>query len=352
MHASEAPIALGRISCTERQQMLTHFLERQAITPDESQMELMGALSRLLDPGANETAPTGCYIYGPTGRGKTMILNALMQTLNPASSARMHFHEFFDAVSRADASETGPKGSIFMRGLQRELSGLEVLCFDEFHCVEPGDAMFMARLVGYCQEHRIRLITTSNYAPEFLLDDPYFHHLIEPTIAVVRSSFLVHELDHRLDYRTVPTTASAAGGYRAGSLNVGATPPAPTTPRTTLRAGYDEIEPVYMQGTGLRTSFDQLCRTRRNTRDYLEMSRRFEHWIITDIPAVADMPMDEQRRFANLIDVLYDQNREVHLYCADNLQRLGQALQGIERDRLLSRLAQLPVSAAAGHRKY
>lgn len=51
--------------------------------------------------------------------------------------------------------------------------------------------------------------------------------------------------------------------------------------------------------------------------------------------------MDEERRFANLIDVFYDKDIEIHLYTQDRLEFLGHQLHDTERARLKSRLAQL-----------
>lgn len=335
-------LLLGRNHPINRARRMIQSLQIRGLSLDSTQHELLGELAHLQSSRTKTTNVSGCYIYGPPGRGKSMILDTYFASLDPSTSARFHFHEFFHSINQA--SQTGSSssmGSIFMRGLALQLAGLSTLCFDEFHCVEPGDAMFMARLVSYCQEHDISLITTSNYEPEKLLDDPYFHHLIEPTISKIRSNFRVFELDSQIDYRTVDQPQVPRSGYRAGNLYIGATPPVPSVEPTALQVGYDTLTPVYVSGQRLEISYELLCRTRRNTRDYIELAQRFTHWSVSQIPDSRIMPMDEQRRFANLLDVLYDRNIQVDLYCVDDLSGLGHQLPQTEAQRLTSRLAQL-----------
>ena len=335
-------LLLSRNHPVKRSHRIIHDLKSRGIDLDATQRNLVEALARCLAPGTASSGYAGCYIYGPPGRGKSMIVDAIFATLDQRTAARYHFHDFFHSIHQASGqAPSGSMGSIFLRGLTIKLEGITVLCFDEFHCVEPGDAMFMARLVNFCQEHGITLLTTSNYEPEGLLADPYFHHLIEPTIAKIRSSFHVVELDHRVDYRTLDQGTRQRTGYRAGSLYTAATPPTPSAPPTSLQIGYDTLAPVYLRSGQLRIGFELLCRTRRNTRDYIEMAEKFGHWIIEGIPAGDSMPTDEQRRFANLVDVLYDRDIRLDLYCSDDLGSLGKDLPGTERQRLTSRLAEL-----------
>lgn len=111
-----------------------------------------------------------------------------------------------------------------------------------------------------------------------------------------------------------------------------------------IQIGYDEIGPVHLNAETIWISFEQICRTRRNTADYLELAGRYSCWHVTGIPASTNMPMDEERRLANLIDIFYDKNVEVHLYAADNLGNLGHMLHDTEKARLTSRLAQLQLN--------
>lgn len=327
---------------SERAQRIISTITQRGIEVDRHQLELVNILANSLG-GQQATAISGVYIYGPPGRGKSMVLDAFCADLAAETTARFHFHDFFRAINSPKAFREGQKiGSIFAEGLARELGDKSVVLFDEFHCVEPGDAMFMARLVAYCQQHGIFLVTTSNYGPEKLLDDDAFHHLILPTITLIRDGFAVFELDAAVDYRTLSTSdTQRSSGYGAGTLNVGKLPEVLPTLDTQIQVGYGEIGPAAVLEQTVFISFEQLCRTRRNTADYLDLASRYSCWHILSVPTSDQMPMDEERRFANLIDVFYDRNIEVHLYTQDQLQHLGQMLHEIEHARLTSRIAQL-----------
>lgn len=320
-------------------------LKLQHIEADTVQSELIDLLERTLRAQSPAKHP-GVYIYGPPGRGKTLIMNTLVSVLPNATTARFHFHEFFQRLNSPVNRVPGqPLGAIFAQGLERELAGIEVLVFDEFHCTEPGDAMFMAKLIRHCTEHGIQLFTTSNYGPENLLDDDTFHHLVQPTIDRIQRDFIVFSLDHSVDYRQLASDPGLApDGYRKGSLNLFETPDDMPLHDTMVEIGYDEIGPAHLRADEIWISFDQICRTRRNTADYLELASRYSCWHITSIPASSTLPMDEERRLANLIDIFYDKNVEVHLYAADNLGDLGHMLHDTERARLTSRLAQLQLN--------
>lgn len=317
-------------------------LANAGITADSTQRELIRILSESVGPKASNTR-RGVYIYGPPGRGKTVITNSLVAHLPEAHTKRFHFHEFFHHLNSPKNRVPGQTlGAIFVQGLERELSEIDVLIFDEFHCTEPGDAMFMGKLVKYCEQHDIQLVTTSNYEPEKLLDDDTFHHLVKPIIDNIRSDFEVFELDHEFDYRLLSTSLQATPeGYRRGSLNLLPQSAPMICVDDWIQIGYDQIGPVDLRDDSIWISFDQICRTRRNTADYLELASRYSCWHVTQIPSSETMPMDEERRLANLIDVFYDKNIEVHLYAEDDLSKLGHMLHATEKARLASRLAQL-----------
>ena len=320
-------------------------LKLQNIEVDPVQSELIDLLGRTLRAQSPAKYP-GVYIYGPPGRGKTLIMNTLVSVLPEATTARFHFHEFFQRLNSPVNRVPGqPLGAIFAQGLERELAGIEVLVFDEFHCTEPGDAMFMAKLIRHCTEHEIQLFTTSNYGPEKLLDDDTFHHLVQPTIDRIQRDFIVFSLDHSVDYRQLASDPELVHeGYRNGSLNLFEMPDDMPLHDTMIEIGYDEIGPVHLDADEIWIGFDQICQTRRNTADYLELAIRYSRWHITCIPASSNLPMDEERRLANLIDIFYDKNVEVHLYAADNLADLGHMLHDTEKARLTSRLAQLQLN--------
>ncbi|TWP49964.1 cell division protein ZapE [Lentzea tibetensis] len=209
----------------------------------------------------------GVYLWGPVGRGKTWLMDAFFAGVHEKRKQRWHFHDFFR--------------SYYAGGLA--LDGLRLVCFDEFHFHDPGDAMIVARLMRELFERRIRLVTTSNYPPSGLLPNPLHHHLFEPTIELITARMDVVELAGPVDYRSLDATEHW-GVY-----------------------SWPACEP----SDGVHFTFDFLCRGPRSVQDYLGWAAEGRSWVVTGVPALAAVSPDARQRFLNLVDVLYDKG--IHL---------------------------------------
>lgn len=87
-------------------------------------------------------------------------------------------------------------------------------------------------------------------------------------------------------------------------------------------------------------SFDDLCEQPTAVIDYLALAERYDRWIIDGLDDLAACSLAAQQRFVNLVDVLYDQDREVLVIGKQALDKsLGGAIADLMRTR--SRLGQL-----------
>ncbi|MNQ81725.1 Cell division protein ZapE [compost metagenome] len=87
-------------------------------------------------------------------------------------------------------------------------------------------------------------------------------------------------------------------------------------------------------------AFSDICEHPTAVMDYLELSRRFDTWIIDKLPNLQDCSIAAQQRFINLIDVLYDQDKHLLLIGEQPLRDcLGGSASDLARTR--SRLGQL-----------
>ncbi|MCZ3003971.1 cell division protein ZapE, partial [Acinetobacter baumannii] len=76
-----------------------------------------------------------------------------------------------------------------------------VLCFDEFHVHDIGDAMLITRLFKALFQRRILLLVTSNYPPQGLLPNPLYHQRFKPVIDLISARMDVMEVSEPQDYR-------------------------------------------------------------------------------------------------------------------------------------------------------
>lgn len=259
----------------------------------------------------------------------------------------MHFHAFFrdlhDAVRRNRSA-----GHAFDAAVQDLLARCELVCLDELHVHDVGDAMLAARLLGRLFGQGTTLVCTSNYPPGDLLPNPLYHHLFEPTIDLLREHVSVLELAGPTDYRAVAAGEVADDGFRSGSWHWPSAPwrpepgglPAPTPDEAVLlQVGFRTVRALRVEGALAWFSFADLCEATTSTVDFLALADRFPAWVLSEVPPLAARSPDAQQRFVNLVDVLHDRDVRLTLLCDVPPERLlAGHLRAPDVDRAASRL--------------
>lgn len=214
-------------------------MESEAIQLDEDQARAAARLADLLDHRHRPLKHhRGIYLHGRPGRGKTMVMDRFFTSVDPKHKRRFHFHTFFTALH----AETHAHGSID-KAIDTLLGKARLVCFDEFHVHDIGDAMLITRMLDALFARRLTLVVTSNYAPAELLPNPLFHDLFVPTIERIVAELDVVSLDGPLDYRTI--AHGHATGFRAGRYIVG---PSPAFGRAAETPGRS-VDPVGQPGS-------------------------------------------------------------------------------------------------------
>ena len=114
---------------------------RARLTLDDDQLSLIARLDALGQQLVSTTgSPQGVYVWGRTGRGKSFILDHFFASLPLAARRRVHFHHFFRELHQRLNAPGAPDLQTVMRQMT---SGCRLLCFDEFHLHDPGDAMLL-----------------------------------------------------------------------------------------------------------------------------------------------------------------------------------------------------------------
>ncbi|WP_231868964.1 cell division protein ZapE [Rhodococcus opacus] len=297
---------------------------------DEAQRSAVAVLDETAD-GLAQGRPgvRGVYLWGPVGRGKTWLMDRF-HAASEVPSRRVHFHAFFRRL-HADAHTLG---SIDL-AIDAALGDVRLLCFDEFHLHDVGDAMLVARLLEALFARGITLVVTSNYPPEGLLPNPLFHHLFAPTITVLERNLTVVRVGGPVDYRTAttPETGFAAGRFvPATDIEV----PAPSE-RVVVSVGTRTVTAAAVRDRTVWFEFAALCGTPTAPADYLDLSERFGHWVLIGVPRLREAGAQTLRRFANVVDVLYDGGTALTVVADARWEEMFTGLAGtLDVDRLVS----------------
>lgn len=325
---------------------------RHGFTLDDPQRAAAIRLSRLgaelsRRRGFPGTPPRGVYLWGPVGRGKSWLADTFFDAA-PGRKHRVHFHEFFREF-HARCSAHRRTGDACDRAVRDLLGDYRLVCFDEFHVHDPGDATIIGRVLDSLFAQRITLVATSNYPPSGLLPNPLFHHLIEPVAAALEQSLDIVAVSGPHDYRR--TQHDATTGFRGGRYlwpgtgdqlaAAGLRPPLPSE-RRPVAVGAHTVVARAVRGESVWFDFAELCDRPHSTIDYLALADRFRRWTVAGIPLLSTGGRDAAQRFANLVDVLCDRDITTDLIAA---APLAECLTGDELPpdiyRTASRLALL-----------
>jgi cell division protein ZapE len=288
--------------------------------------------------------PRGLYIYGPVGRGKTMLMDMFFDGVETPLKRRVHFHAFMadvhgrlnrwrQARKRGEVAGEDPIAPVSAE-LAREAS---LLCFDEFSVRDIADAMILSRLFTALLAAGVVVVATSNVAPDDLYNDGLNRALFLPFIALLHERLDVVELDARTDYRLeklkrapvyyTPLSPKADAALDAAFLTLtGHERGEPT--RIELLGRYLDA-PQAIDGVA-RFDFDALCRRPLGAADYLKLAQRFHTLVLDHIPVIGASERNEAKRFIILIDALYDMRVKLIASAASEPETLYSGADGAE----------------------
>lgn len=359
------------------QSVRTAYRERLArgeIQPDAAQQAAVEALSRLeaeLDAagepgfslfGRKPKGQKGVYLWGPVGRGKSMLMDLFFDSAPVVRKRRTHFHVFMaqvhehvgvwrsgDAAARkkrfGEARGDDPIGPT----ARLIADQAQLLCFDELQVTDIADAMILGRLFEALFKEGVTLVATSNRPPDDLYKDGINRQLFLPFIAMLKEKLQVVGVrgptDFRLDRLRAartwfsPIDPDNERGFDrlwADMLDGAAEPGA------TLEVLGRRLHLPRASGGLLRSSFASLCDHALGPQDYLALAQRFHTVFLEDVPRLVPAKRDAARRFVTLIDALYEAEAKLVVLAAAEPSALYPEGDGaFEFERTASRLEEM-----------
>ena len=321
-------------------------------------------LARFRRPG--DDGIQGVYLWGPVGRGKSMLMDLFFATAPIAKKRRDHFYAFMaevhglikawragDAAARR-AQFGNAKGDDPIAPVAELIaSQAQLLCFDELQVSDIADAMILGRLFEALFARGVILVATSNRAPDDLYQGGINRQLFEPFIDMLKARMQVVTVagprDHRLErlrgrqvYFSPANAANRAAfdGLWRGQLNGGG--------ETGVEVDVlgRRLDFPHAAGGLVRATFQALCGETLGSQDYLAVAAQSHTVFLEDVPVLSPDRRDEARRLVWLIDALYEARTRLVVLAAaepDNLYPKGDG--SFEFERTASRLQEMRSAA-------
>jgi cell division protein ZapE len=347
------------------------------LKPDPAQARAVGSLDQLEGSdgpggffkklfGSTSDGPSGVYLWGGVGRGKSMLMDLAFDHIDIEPKRRVHFAEFMlETHSRLRVAREREEGDPIEPVAEQIAAEAKLLCFDEMQVTNPADAMILSRLFTKLIAEGVKVVTTSNRPPRDLYKDGLNRDLFLPFIELIESRMLVVEVNGPTDYRLdrlagvevwhVPngpeaTAALSQAFFQLTDYPVEDRAKVPTE-ELDVGGGRTLHVPKSLKGVAV-FSFKRLCGEPRGSADYLAIARRYHTIIIVGIPVMGREMRNEAARFVTLIDALYE--HKVKLLAAADAEPDGLYPSGdgsFEFQRTVSRLEEMRSASylAEGH---
>jgi cell division protein ZapE len=223
------------------------------------------------------------------------------------------------------------------------------LCFDEFHVTDVADAMLLSCLFTAMLDQGISVVITTNWAPDDLYKDGLQRERFLPFIALIKERMEVVEVISPTDYRARKlkemsvyfSPLNATSAKRAEDLF------------ETLAGGEEGAQdlvsikgrtiqvPIAAKGVA-RFGFSQLCERPLGAEDYLAIAKRYHTVFLENIPVLGYDRRNEAKRLMTLVDVLYDNHRNLVITAEDTPHKIYTGHDhAFEFQRTISRLLEM-----------
>ena len=306
-----------------------HDLRRDGFESDPMQQEAVQALQQLYavlngDTRARKQSVIdrllnrrpepvkGIYLWGDTGRGKTWLMDRFFHCLNSREKHRLHFHRFMCEVHKQ--MNDFPRMVNPLKAIAKHWAKqYRLLCLDEFHVSDIGDAMILGGLLEALFQQGVILVTTSNIPIQELYKNGLQRERFLPAIALLQKHTQEIALGDGKDYRfsllernNTYHVEPQLNGHRVlqDQFELLANLEAKTDRH--IQINNRDFHYVAWANDVIWFDFDELCTKPRSANDYLEIARYFNAVFISDIPCMDEGKDDVAKRFVHLIDTLYD----------------------------------------------
>ena len=307
------------------QKSLVDLLDKYSVQINkECKKSLIGRIKSFVS--SNTKLQKGVYVYGEVGRGKTMLLQNFLDSINTNQKAFIHFHKFMDdfhtELNKLNNNSQG-QSEEYIKSIAGDISKkYKVLILDELQINNISDAMIVGRLFKCLVDEGTYVFFSSNRPPDDLFKDGLQRERFLPFIEFIKNTLKIFELNNYKDYR-MNSLENANDSYFApinpsnekkfNELVNSVIGGHPLEEREIRIGANRNLLALNTYGNVAIFTFKELCEIPLGARDYLALCHNFQTLVIKNIPRMSGENHNEALRFITLIDCMY--NSKTCLIC-------------------------------------
>ena len=258
------------------------------------------------------------YLWGPVGRGKTMLLQAIQDCYFP-NSAQFHFIEFMQLVHNKLADLSGISNPL-IKVVKYLSNDHKIIFIDEFQIEDIADAMIIGTLIEALSNSGIRLLISSNSHPDNLYKDGLQRAKFIKTIDFINKNFFIHNLSGFEDYRLREIAKfDSSGEDKNSDISVKGfllkTFNKDIANQTQFIVNTRKFDCLGCSDKVLWISFSNFFSSPCSSKDFIEIVKTFEWVFINNFHNCSDDHIDKIRRFISFIDIAYQEKQKLKLFC-------------------------------------
>ena len=262
------------------------------------------------------------YLYGPVGRGKTMLLQALNDCYF-SNSGKFHFIEFMQLVHKKLSDFSGNSDPLLMvvKSLSKDY---KIIFLDEFQIEDIADAMIIGTLIESLTNKGTRLMITSNSHPDDLYKNGLQRAKFIKTINFINDNFFIHHLIGAEDYRLreiahFDSSANDRNSDKSVRDFLQRTFNSEIIDITEFTVSNRVFHCLGCSDKILWLSFDDFFSSPCASKDFIEIVKTFEWVFINNFHSCTDDHLDKLRRFISFIDIAYQEKQKLKFFYDPNL---------------------------------
>ena len=295
-------------------------LASQEVTPDQAQQLFLEAFiefdSKYMQTSffRKNSNPGSIYLWGPVGRGKTLLLKALDASYFK-NSGQFHFLEFMQLIHNSLFEVSKNKNPLDLV-VKKIAKNYDILFIDEFQIEDIADAMIIGSVIESLVSSGIRIMLSSNAQPNNLYKDGLQRNKFLPAIEFIQSNFMIFNLEGPEDYR-----------LRDIALISSYEPDVKEFLGKTFSEEWAESQQFIVNDRSfpcegrsskfLWLSFQEFFSEPCGSKDFIDIAKNYEWVFVSNFHACDDQHLDIIRRFISFIDITYQERQKMKLFYAD-----------------------------------